>query len=94
MPWVGAATISSHNPSAACPSGCPGSVGHSYAMLRQQANNIVRLTVAGLGLAGSVDAGRSVWGVSKKQLPRQGAFPPTCPRWMERPALTCPTSVA
>ena len=27
MPCVGAALISSHNPSAACPAGCPGSVG-------------------------------------------------------------------
>lgn len=39
MPCVGASLISSPNPSAACPSGCPGSVGHSYAMLRQQAKN-------------------------------------------------------
>lgn len=39
MPCVGASLISSHNPSAACPSGCPGSVGHSYALLRQQAKN-------------------------------------------------------
>jgi len=28
---------SSHNPSTACPSGYSGSIGHSYAMLRQQA---------------------------------------------------------
>ena len=31
---------------------------------------------------------------SKKQLPREGAFPSTCPRWVERPALICLTSVA
>ena len=37
----GAALISSHSPSAACPSGCPGSVGHCCAMLRQQARNMV-----------------------------------------------------
>jgi hypothetical protein len=39
MPCVGASLISSHNPSSACPSGCPGSLGHSYALLRQQAKN-------------------------------------------------------
>jgi hypothetical protein len=39
MPCVGASLISPHNPSAACPSDCPGSVGHSYAMLRQQPKN-------------------------------------------------------
>ena len=39
MDCVGASLISSHNPSAACPAGCPGSVGHSYAMLRQQPKN-------------------------------------------------------
>ena len=39
MPCVGASLISSHNPSAACPPGCTGAVGHSYAMLRQQAKN-------------------------------------------------------
>ena len=76
MPWVGAALVSSHNPSGArlsgvastprirpggqfywpsvgtfvaahgqffmaANTGCPGSVGHSYAMLRQQVKNMV-----------------------------------------------------
>jgi hypothetical protein len=43
----GAALISSPNPSAACPAGCPGSVGHGYAMLRQQGKNMVGRGIAG-----------------------------------------------
>lgn len=60
MPCVGASLISSHNPSAACPSGCPGSVGHSYAKLRQQAKNMVGEMEAGTFGARPARAKRSI----------------------------------
>jgi hypothetical protein len=60
MTCVGAALISSRNSSAACPSGCPGSVGHSYAMLRQQAKNMVGERESGTSGARPARAKRSI----------------------------------
>ena len=78
-----------------CPTGRRASVGRRASKLASNQKTTVSLAVAGLGLAGSVDAGCSVRRVTRKtNCPDEGAFPPTCPRWVERPALTCPTSVA
>jgi hypothetical protein len=56
----GAALISSHNSPTACPSGCPGSVGYSYAMLRQQAKNMVGEREAGTPGSRPARAKRSI----------------------------------
>lgn len=71
-------------PAGPCPFGVDSAPSGTSERARQQAKTTVSLAVAGLGLAGSVDAGRSAWRVTRKTNgPFTGAFPPTCPRWVE-----------
>ncbi len=51
-------------------------VGHSSASFASRQKTTVSLMVAGLGLAGSVDAGRSIWRVTRKTVPVWANDPP------------------